>query len=96
MFTQSPQSMATYTYKLFDKTLVVELFRHQSQLRPDAYLSQSLNGELDAIRAAVAAGYRWIRSEGEIAVFEQHCSTAAPLIDLIPRHIAARAAKLTH
>lgn len=96
MFTELSQPTATYSYKLFDKTMVVELFRHRAQIRPDAYLSQSLNGELDGIRAAVAAGYRWVRSEGEMAVFEKQCPVVSPPVQLIPRHIAARAAKTIH
>ncbi len=93
MFTETSQSTATYSYKLYDKTMVLELFRHQAQLRPDTYLSTSLNGELDGIRAAIAAGYRWIRSEGEMAVFEKQCPVVNPPSQLIPRHIAAAAAK---
>jgi hypothetical protein len=93
MFTQPSQSTTTYSYKLFDKTLVLELYRHKPQLRPEAYLSTSLNGELDAIRAAVSEGYRWIRSEGEIAVFEKQCPMSGIPIASIPRHIAAAAAK---
>ncbi len=93
MLTERSQTTATYNYKLFEKTMVLELFRHQAQIRPDAYLSRSLNGELDAIRAAIAAGYRWIRSEGEMAVFEKQCPVISPPVQLIPRHIAAAAAK---
>ena len=81
----------TYGYKLFDKTLVLELYRHKPQLRADAYLSTSLNGELDAIRAALRDGYRWVRSEGEIAIFEKQSPAPPVVTDLIPRHIAARA-----
>ena len=94
MFAETTQPISTYSYKLFDKVMVLELFRHQAHLRPDAYLSTSLNGELDAIRGAVAAGYRWIRSEGELAVFEKQCPGHNPPAQLIPRHIAAAAAKL--
>ena len=38
-------------------------------LPPDAYVSDDLDTE--AVRDLLAKGYRWVRTEGELAVFEK-------------------------
>lgn len=86
-------SSTCYSYQLFDVTLVHELYRHQPQLSPGCYLSESWNGELDAIRSAVADGYRWVRTDGPLAVFEKATPVALQL-DPLPSHIAAQAAQM--
>ena len=84
-----------YNYRLFDITAVCELYRYKPQLRSTAYISDNWNGELDAIRAAIAEGYRWTRTEGTLAIFERQLP--APAISVqIPHHIAATAATLTN
>lgn len=85
-------STPVYSYQLFDKSVVLELYRYKPQLHPNASLATLFNGELEAIRTAVAAGYRWIRSEGETAVFEKQCPSSGTPVIPIPRHIAAAVA----
>lgn len=81
-----------YDYKLFDVVLVQELFKYRPQLRPNAYVNRPWNNEQDAIRQALLDGYRWVRTEGPSAVLEKQLPTP-DITTLIPRHIAACAAK---
>ena len=60
-----------YDYILFDKQAVFEAFRHRPATQPDAYLSEDLNSELSGIRDALNKGYRWVRTDGDYAVFEK-------------------------
>lgn len=76
----------TFQYKLFRIADVVALFRHTTTPLPDAYLAESADGDLAHIRLALSQGYRWIRTEGEFAIFEQtHPAWSATL----PPHIVA-------
>ena len=74
MFDQPP----LYDYILFDKETAFEAFRHRPPEMADAYLSQDLHSELDGIRDALNKGYRWVRTDGEFAIFEK--ALARPLL----------------
>ena len=60
-----------YDYILFGKQAAFEAFRHRAITQPDAYLSEDLDSELSGIRDALNKGYRWVRTDGEYAVFEK-------------------------
>jgi hypothetical protein len=57
-----------FDYKVFPLLRVVELFSARVGL-PDAYLAQ--DDETTAIQYALKEGYRWVRSDGEHAIFEK-------------------------
>ena len=76
----------TFQYKLFRIADVVALFRHTTTPLPDAYLAESADSDLAHIRLALSQGYRWIRTEGEFAIFEQACPDSSANM---PPHIAA-------
>ena len=60
-----------YDYILFGKQATFEAFRHRPITQPDAYLSEDLDSELSSIRDALNKGYRWVRTDGDYAVFEK-------------------------
>lgn len=55
-----------YKYRVFSLEAVLGVFRYS--IREDSYLSDDL--ETQAILESVASGYRWVRSDGENAIFE--------------------------
>jgi hypothetical protein len=63
----------TFAYKVFQADRVVEMFG----LIPDAGLLPAQDSYLasdastDAIQAALREGYRWVRTDGDLAIFEQ-------------------------
>lgn len=66
----------SYDYLLFDLTLVVAALRFRKSVsQPDAYLADDADGQLAALHTALAAGYRWVRTEGEFAVLERAHNT---------------------
>ena len=59
-----------YEYRLLPTARVIEtLSALSTQLQDGAYIAS--DAETDAIREALAAGFRWIRTDGELAVFER-------------------------
>jgi hypothetical protein len=56
-----------FDYKVFPAQSVYEYF--EVPLYQGAYRSKSLLD--DEIKAALDAGYRWVRTEGEHAIFEK-------------------------
>ena len=67
-----------YDYILFDKQTTVEAFHDRLSETAEANLSQDLAG----IRDALNKGYRWVRSDGEFAVFEK--ALTRPLLQIYP------------
>lgn len=56
----------TYTYAIVPLALIHEI--SLTPIHDGAYVSQSAGAA--RVRELLAAGYRWVRSEGEYAVFE--------------------------
>jgi hypothetical protein len=61
-----------YDYLLFDRALVYAALRFRPiATHPDAYLSEDADGQIVALQQALAAGYRWVRTEGDFAILEK-------------------------
>jgi hypothetical protein len=61
-------------YITFKATDVHSIFLHPRN--PDAYITEDL-ASADII-AAIAAGFQWIRTDGDYAIFEKQCCTPPP------------------
>ena len=60
-----------YDYVLFDKQMAIDVFRYRPLETTGGCSSQNIDPQQDSIRDALHEGYRWVRSEGEFAVFEK-------------------------
>jgi hypothetical protein len=70
---ESPHPLAgktksRFTYKVFPAARVIEIFAMANSPQPDRYLS--LDAHTQAILDALQAGYRWIRTDADQAIFE--------------------------
>ncbi|MGB1251145.1 MAG: hypothetical protein ACPG8W_11060 [Candidatus Promineifilaceae bacterium] len=60
-----------YDYIIFNKQAAFEAFRYKPPKVAAVYLSHNLHSEIDAIRDALSKGYRWVRTDGQSAIFEK-------------------------
>jgi hypothetical protein len=58
--------MKTYKYLAFDRVRVQQYF--DAETPPDSYVSSDSFSK--ALESALNEGYRWVRSEGNEAIFE--------------------------
>jgi hypothetical protein len=58
-----------YAYRLFCFSQIEAVFTPPGLTSPDVYCAADT--ETEALRASLAEGYRWVRTDGEIAVFEK-------------------------
>ena len=65
--------MQRYEYRLHPANDVIELLLVRSK-QPDSYLSDDHASR--AISESLASGFRWIRTEYEVAIFERLVSCA--------------------
>ena len=66
-----------YDYVLFDKQIAIDVFRYRPPETTEVGLSQNLDSQQDSIHDALNKGYRWVRSEGEFAVFEKELAQSS-------------------
>lgn len=60
--------MKTYKYLVFKVMHVAEYFDAIAQGSPDSYIASDSFSE--ALETALKEGYRWVRSDGNEAIFE--------------------------
>ncbi len=58
-----------FEYRVHPANAVVELLSPKRFDMPDAYIASDL--ETDTIRETLALGFRWVRTDGEHAIFER-------------------------
>lgn len=59
-----------FDYLVFKRTSVLEIFTPvDRETMPDAVLSDDF--ETRAVQSAIEAGYRWVRTDGDFAIFER-------------------------
>lgn len=61
--------MSRFEYRVHPAQAVVECFTPPRFDMADAYLSS--DAETDSIKETLAAGFRWVRTDGEHAIFER-------------------------
>ena len=61
-------SQRKYHYQVFPAAEVLALFAVRPDVPADAFISADKATE--AIQAALTAGFRWVRTDGEHAIFE--------------------------
>ncbi len=60
-----------YQYRALPARVVFELFHGLALMEVrDGYIAQDLDPDELALRVVLAAGFRWVRTDGEWAVFE--------------------------
>lgn len=58
-----------FEYYSFDADLVIPATRHEDTVPEDSYLTNE--PALEALREALDKGFRWVRTDGDVAVFER-------------------------
>lgn len=61
--------MKTYEYRVHHAPAVVELLAVKRFDMPDAFLASDI--ETEEIQKTLAEGFRWVRTDGEHAIFER-------------------------
>lgn len=61
--------MTRYEYRVHPANAVIELLSPKRFDMPDAFLASDL--ETDTIRETVDSGFRWVRTDGDYAIFER-------------------------